>query len=107
MTNTGSTPKTTQFNMANRKKHLCIDEVVMMYKGGIPKKKIAFIVGVTEKTVATWLKEYQELEQTTIGNIKALENKLNNLLKNPNTPTNEIKDIAYSIEVLEKRLKNS
>lgn len=93
--------------MANRKKHLCIDEVVMMYKGGIPKKKIAFIVGVTEKTVATWLKEFQELKQTTISNIKALENKLNDLLKNPNTPTNEIRDIAYSIEVLEKRLKNS
>ena len=91
--------------MANKKKHLCIDEVVMMYKGGIPKQRIAIIVGATYKTVSVWLKEYMELEQTTNSNIKALENRLKELLKNPNTPTIEIKDIAYSIKVLEKRLK--
>ena len=93
--------------MANRKKHLCIDEVIMMHKGGIQKKKIAFIVGVTEKTVSTWLKDFQELEQTTKDNIIALNNRLKDLLENPKTPTNEIRDIAYSIEILENRIKKS
>ena len=91
--------------MANKKKTSRIDEVVMMHKGGIPKKTIAVIVGVTEKTVASWLKDYQELEQTTKDNIIALNNRLKDLLENPKTPTNEIRDIAYSIEILENRIK--
>ena len=93
--------------MANIKKPSRIDEVVIMHKGGIPKKTIAVIVGVTEKTVATWLKDFQELEQTTKDNINALNNRLKDLLKKPKTPTNEIRDIAYSIEVLENRIKKS
>ena len=45
--------------MGFNKKHLCIDEVLMMYRNGITKKKIAVIVSVTEKTVAKWIKEAQ------------------------------------------------
>ena len=69
------------------------------------RRQILERLSVPFEVIPSGAKEYMELEQTTNSNIKALENRLKELLKNPNTPTIEIKDIAYSIEVLEKRLK--
>ena len=60
--------------MANLKKHLLINEVLKLYKAGLPKKNISLLVGVTEKTVAVWIKQSEVKKDALEKRIAELEN---------------------------------
>lgn len=93
--------------MRNSKRRYLEKKVIALYNQKKTNTEIAKEVGVSVKTIYSWLLDYKELEQTTKGNIKALENRLKTMLENPNTPPKDIRDIAQSLEYLESRLKNS
>lgn len=90
--------------IANSKRRLLEKKVISLYRKKVSNKAIAEEVGVTEKTVASWLKDFKDLETEIKENIKALDKRLKIMLENPNTPTEQIRDITLSIETLENRL---
>lgn len=65
--------------MGYYKKHLYIKEVLKLYNLGVPKKEIALKVGVTEKTVALWIKKSVQQNSTLEKRIALLEKEIKSI----------------------------
>ena len=79
-------------------------KVISLYLQKVSNVEIAKIVGVTEKTIRTWLKDFKSLEADISAKINALDLRLEKMVENPDTPSEEIKNIVLSIRALEDRL---
>lgn len=87
--------------MKNDKKPFQKGKAIKLFLKGVSQKEIAIQLGVTEKTVYTWLKEIKEKYDKNQQDIKALGVRIRNLIETPNSDTNDIRNLAISIERLE------
>ena len=77
------------------------------YLKGLNQKQIAKELQVSEKTVGTWLKEVKNDIKATKEHLTKLRLKLEHLIDDPNSKTEDIKNITASISNLENlRLTN-
>jgi len=90
--------------MRNTKRGKLQPEVIRLYRKKNTIKEIAKKVGITVKTASAWLKDFKDKEASFLSKIEALDNKLDLMLKRPNTPPLDIKNITDSIAALENRL---
>lgn len=82
-----------------------IDKAVLLYLGGVSQKQISEKLKVTEKTVGVWLQPTKKRLLKCDNMISKLENRLDALIS-ADSSTEDIKNIAYAIDVLEKRKLN-
>lgn len=65
--------------MGVNKKHLYIKEVLLLYKNGTPKNKIATKFGVTEKTVAKWINDSKVIDNSIEARLLRIESDIKNI----------------------------
>lgn len=76
-------------------------EALQLLKTGLTQKEVSERVGVTEKTVGNWAKEYrhaQKIEADTLANLK---NRLLEMSIDKTTPIQDIVNLLLVIEQLE------
>ena len=74
------------------------NKAIKLFGDHIPQNKIAKKLNVRTATVSKWFKEWSlkdKEKQKTISNFKS---RLLELSENPNTPTEDIKNLALAIE---------
>lgn len=71
------------------------------------RKEIAQKVGVTEKTLRGWFKEWEQKEALSKQTIENLKRKLDAISLDPNTPVQDIKDLVWCISQLSKTTTNA
>lgn len=92
--------------MGASKKRDLILEVVKLYKQNYQQKDIAKKLNVTETTITKWLKEIKQKNKENNAIVDKLQNKLNAMIEDKNTSTEDIKNITLSIKNLESRWFN-
>lgn len=76
----------------------------LFLKGNITKKEIAQRVGVQEKTIGNWTKEWDAKRSGLLVAVNNCFNRLNEKLADPQADPNEIKILVETLGKLEKRL---
>jgi transposase len=92
--------------MGASKKRDLILEVVKLYKQNYQQKDIAKKLNVTETTITKWLKEIKQKNKENNATVDKLQNRLNAMIEDKTTPTEDIKNITLSIKNLESRWFN-
>lgn len=92
--------------MGASKKRDLIVEVVKLYKQNYQQKDIAKKLNVTETTITKWLKEIKQKTKENNDTIVKLQNRLNSMLEDKNTPIIDLCNITIAIQNLENRWFN-
>lgn len=92
--------------MGASKKRDLILEVVKLYKQNYQQKDIAKKLNVTETTITKWLKEIKQKTKENNDTIVKLQNRLNSMLEDKNTPIIDLYNITIAIQNLENRWFN-
>lgn len=81
-----------------------LSEFIKLYESGLSQKEISISMGVTEKTVGTWVKKYQSKNLMNIETLEFLNIRLNEISKNPNTPIIDIYNLSNSITMVRRSI---
>lgn len=92
--------------MGASKKRDLILEVVKLYKQNYQQKDIAKKLNVTETTITKWLKEIKQEEKANKVTITKLQNRLDAMIEDKNTPIIDLYNITIAIQNLENRYFN-
>lgn len=92
--------------MGASKKRDLILEVVKLYKQNYQQKDIAKKLNVTETTITKWLKEIKQKTKENNDTIVKLQNRLDAMLEDKNTPIIDLYNITIAIQNLENRWFN-
>ncbi|UWY28752.1 hypothetical protein N4T20_02230 [Flavobacterium sp. TR2] len=87
--------------MSRQVKHIEKNKAIALYLSGTSQKKIAIELNVTEKTVGVWLKETKARRKKYSQDLKILGARFRILVDDPNSNTQDIKNLAISIERIE------
>lgn len=83
--------------MQNKEKY---SQAVELASKGVQQKDIAVQIGITEKTVSRWLKDWKAQQSKHSKLLDELQTRLEKAIANPDTKPSEIKELAQVYNML-------
>lgn len=85
-------------------KHPQFEKACSLFTTGMTRKEVSTTVGVSQKTAGQWFKTWKQETENVHKSIKNIKARLLQLTANENTPVQDIKDLAYSLDLLQRNL---